>query len=221
MVERFSHTVRLVIIFLLCSLLTDCRKDDTIVISGLLTDPNQGIPVESAGVELWTQKVGGGIFTANYVLAGASITGADGMFSYEIKEENYTGIKLKFKKEGYFGWEADLNLGAVKTDSGSHQGYQLLPKATLRIHVKNVTPFSIDDYFDFRILNGYNTCEECCKSEKYQFTGMDIDQVIECQSAGHQDILIQWSERKNGEQIIHTGTYFVPAFETTLIELNY
>ncbi|MFA5814989.1 MAG: hypothetical protein WC865_05160 [Bacteroidales bacterium] len=45
--------------------------------------------------------------------------------------------------------------------------------------------------------------------------------TINFKIVGHQNILIQWSKRKNGEQIIKTESYFIKVFETTDIELNY
>lgn len=198
-----------------------CRKENTIPISGLVTDTNQSIPVEGVEVELWTQQIEGGIFTANYAFAGTASTGSDGKFDFVIEKANYTGIRLVFTKNNYFGWVAELNMEKIKNEQACYAEYQLLPKAWLKIRVKNNEPVSLDDYFEFRILNGYSGCEVCCKGEKYQFTGMDIDQTIDCQMAGHQDILIQWSMRKNAEQIVKTESYFIKAFETTAIELFY
>jgi protocatechuate 3,4-dioxygenase beta subunit len=75
MIKKQSLSVRLVCIVLLGLLLNGCRKEDFIPVSGLITDPNLAIPVEGAKVELWTQQIEGGIFAANYVLAGTNSTG--------------------------------------------------------------------------------------------------------------------------------------------------
>lgn len=221
MVYKYSKTIRFVVIVLVSFMLCTCRKENSIVVSGLITDPNQAIPVERVKVELWTQQIEGGIFAANYILAGTITTGSDGKFLFTIDEKNFTGIRLIFSKEGYYGWETEVNLEKVKNDHSSYAEYQLLPKAWLHIQVKNSQPFNVDDYFEFRILNGYSGCEECCKGEKYQFTGMDVDQTIDCLTVGNQTILIQWSKRKNGEQIFKTENYFIKAFESTDIEFNY
>jgi len=218
---RFPAAVCFVLMILVGLIGSACSKEDLIPVSGLITDPNQAIPVEGAKVEIWTQQIEGGIFTANYVLAGSAITGIDGTFLFNLENKNYTGIRLKLGKEGYYGWEPEINLDKIKTDHSFYAVYQLLPGAVLKIRVKNSEPFGSDDYFEFRILNGYSGCEECCKGEKYQFTGMDVDQTIDCKTSGHQDILIQWSKRKNGEQIFKTDSYFVKAFQETGIELNY
>lgn len=210
-----------VAISLLSLLSYSCRKEDLITVSGLLTDPNQGKPVAGVKVELWTQQIDAGIFSANYVLASSDSTGSDGKFLFNLENKNYTGIRQKFSKAGYFGWDADVNMDKLNADNGFYAEYQLLPQARLQIHVKNVSPVNSSDYFEFRIMNGYTVCEECCKGEKYQFAGMEIDQTIECLTAGHQDIYIQWSKRKDDEQIFKTESYFVKAFEITGIWLNY
>jgi hypothetical protein len=207
MIDKLKRWVYLIFPALAVCLVCSCRKES--------------IPVDGVEVELWTQQIEGGIFTANYVLAGTTSTGNDGKFGFVLEKANYTGIRLNFNKKNYFVWVAELNMEEIKNDQSYYAEYQLLPKAWLKIRVKNNEPFGLDDYFEFRILNGYSGCEECCKGEKYQFTGMDIDETIDCQMAGHQEILIQWSMRKNGEQIIRTDSYFIKAFETTGIELIY
>lgn len=218
---KYSKTIRVVVIVLVSFMLCTCRKENSIVVSGLITDPNQAIPVERVKVELWTQQIEGGIFVANYNLAGTIMTGSDGKFLFNLEEKNYTGIHLIFSKEGYYEWVSDVNMDKLKNDHSSYAEYQLLPKAWLHIRVKNGQPLNVADYFEFRMLNGYSGCEECCKGEKYQFNGMDVDQTIDCLTVGSQTILIQWSKRKNGEQIFKTESYFIRAFESTDIEFNY
>jgi hypothetical protein len=202
-------------------LLNNCRKDDLIPVSGLVSDPNQAIPVEGVTLEIWTQKIESGIFSANYTLSETTKTGPDGRFSFHLENKNYTGIRLIFSKDGYYGWTAEVNIEKLKTDHSFYGEYQLLSKAWLNIRVKNDQPFSSDDYFEFRMLNVYTSCDQCCKGEKFQFTGMEIDQSITCQTSGGQTILIQWSKRKNGQQVFRTDSYFIPAFNTTEILLFY
>jgi len=211
----------LLIAFVSQFFLLGCTRHETLVISGNLEDPNQGIPVGGATVELWTQRIEAGIFRANYDLAGTRITDTGGRFSFEMDYRNYTGLKLIFAKAGYYGWTLELNTEEVKSEGGVDARYQILPKAVLQIHVLNAQPANEQDYFEFRLLNGFTSCEVCCKSEMYQFSGMTIDQEVLCQIIGHQNILIRWSKRKNDEQVFRTDTFFIKAFDTTRIELIY
>jgi hypothetical protein len=209
------------LLFLLTSMIVGCRKDENYTISGLVTDPNQAIPVSGVTVELWSQRIESGILMANYVKEGTGATGNDGKFTFTIPSRSYTAMKLIFSKTGYYGWEAPLNIEKIKAESGLDAEYQLLPKATVEFHIANTEPFDDQDYFEFRLLNGFTSCEECCRGEKYQFQGRAINQVITCQVVGHQDIVVQWSKRKNGQQIFQNEPHFVKAFETTVINLNY
>ena len=211
----------LLIFVITMALLTSCIKEEQIVISGRIIDPNQGIPVAGASVEIWTQHIESGIFVANYILDGTIPTSSDGTFSFTLLSRSYTGIKLIFSKEGYFGWESPLNIESVKRNHGIDADYEMMPKATVEIHVVNTEPFDDMDYFEFRILNGFTSCEECCKAEKYQFFGQPIDQIVTCLSVGHQDLIIQGMRRKNGKEIIINKTFFIKEFETTIINLNY
>jgi len=219
--KKIPISVPFVFMILLCVASMSCRKESFLPVSGLIKDPNQSIPVDNVKVELWTQQIEGGIFTANYVLAGSLITSPDGKFLFNLEKKSFTGIRLIFTKQGYHSLESQLDLEKVKSDQGYYVEYQLFPKASLQIRIKNKEPLNSMDYFEFRILNGYTSCEECCKGELFQFSGMNVDQTIFCQTAGHQDILIQWSKRKNGEQIFKTDHFFIKAFETNLIEFYY
>jgi hypothetical protein len=198
-----------------------CKKEEYMEITGLMTDPNQGKPVEGVRVELWTQKLESGIFSANYNLEGFFETGVDGRFAFSLVFKNYTSVKLVFSHSNYFGWETTVNTDVLLNEREHSAEYQILPKAWIEFHVVNTEPFDNSDYFDFRLLNGFTGCEECCRSEKYQFTGMTVDQTVLCRIAGHQDVLIQWSKRKNDEQIFKSELYFIEAFDTTKIEFKY
>jgi hypothetical protein len=220
--QKIKFFIRIVFFVVFTSLaITGCRKHDTLLISGLVTDPNQAVSLGGVTVELWTQRIESGIFFANYDLAGTSISGTDGRFSFELDYKSYTGIRLIFAKAGYYGSTADLNADQIKKEGGIDAQYQMLPKAVLEIHVVNASPFDSEDYFEFRLMNGFNNCEVCCKSDKYQFYGTQIDQVILCQVIGYQDIMIQWAKHKNGEQTSKTDIYFIKAFDTTGIEFSY
>lgn len=209
------------ILFAMILLAGSCKKDEYMEISGLMTDPNQGIPVEGVRIELWTQKLEAGIFSANYNLEGTEETGTDGRFTFSLVFRNYTSVKLVFSREGYFGWETTVNSDVLLNERSHFAEYQILPKAWMEFHVVNSEPVDAQDYFEFRLLNGFTGCEECCKSEKYQFTGISVDQKILCQIAGHQEVMVQWSKRKNDEQIFKTNLFFVKAFDTTRIAFNY
>jgi len=221
MIQKFYSPACLILVLLFGCLLSNCRKDNLVVISGQIIDPNQSGPVSGAKVEIWTQYIEDGIFMVNYVLDGTLLTGTDGKFLFNLKEKSYTGIRLVFSKEGYYGFESALDLEQVKNGNGYADEYFMLPQARLNISIRNIEPFNADDYFEFRILNGFSGCEFCCKSDRYQFYGQDVDQVIDCHTSGHLDLQIQWTRRKNGEQVTGTKSYFIKEFETNFIELHY
>jgi hypothetical protein len=214
------HRIRIVSVAILLAA-SGCAKEDLYFVSGLLTDPNLQVPVSGATVRIWTQKIESGIFTANYKLVGEFVTAADGKFSFKLANATYTGVRLVFSHSGYFGWESQVNTAELSKDQAFFKEYQMLPKAWLRIHVVNGEPFNEADFFEYRILNAYTACEECCQEGARQYYGMAIDQTSECMTSGHQDILIQWSKRKNKIQDVRTESFFVTAFDTTRIELVY
>jgi hypothetical protein len=201
--------------------LSGCKKGDQYYVAGIVKDPNQGIDVAGVSVEVWTQRIKSGVFEADYKLAGQQTTGEDGKFQFELESASYTGVKLIFSRDGYFGWEAPVNVAALTKEPGQYTQYQMLPKAWILFHIYNRDPFDSADYFEYRLLNAYSDCDECCQEELNQFYGMEVDQNVRCISAGYQDLVVQWSKRKNKEQVFNTESFFIKAGDTTRIELIY
>lgn len=201
---------------------TSCRKQhDVITISGKIVDPNQGINVEDALVELWAQKIESGIYSAHYDQQGSQLTNNDGEFLFELDNKTYASVKLTFSKDNYYGWEYEIDGDVIKSDYLHNETYQLQPKAWIEISVKNINPFDNKDYFDFRIMNGYTDCELCCNGELQKFTGMDINESILCQMIGHLDVSILWNVNKESVQSGDVDLIFLPAFDTTHIDYHY
>ncbi|MDD4644417.1 MAG: hypothetical protein PHY99_00345 [Bacteroidales bacterium] len=212
---------RFTFVILMCLSLSGCHKEDIAVITGVVKDTHLVIPVDKVKVELWTQHIEEGVFLANYVLEGSVITVTDGAFSFNLTKKNYTGIRLKISKEGYYECVSELDPEIVKNGQRSDESYFLLAKAWLRIHVKNSEPFNSSDFFEFRIMNSYSSCETCCKETSYQFIGLHVDEDFECQNSGNRNIYIQSSNRKNNTQTIKTDTIYVKGFDTTDIDFFY
>jgi hypothetical protein len=201
--------------------ISGCKKNDSYRLSGLLLDPNQKIPVAGATVEIWTQQIKSGIFEANYQLASEQVTDIEGKFQSELPSAQYTGIKINFSKIGYFRLEAQEDLKNLRKDYVQYSEYHLLPKAWLDFHVFNNNPFDPDDYFEFKLMDINPACEDCCKEEIYQFSGVAVNMNFECLTAGHHDLVIQSTNRKNNQQVFKTESVFIKAFDTTRIELIY
>lgn len=217
---NFQHTIKLLFLWILI-FFVGCKSDEFYVISGTLVDPNQSVKIDGAGVEIWTQQIESGIFEANYQKAGEQITGTDGKFIFKLDPKKYSGLKILLSKEGYYSSEIRIGVEVLSKDQAYNTLYEMLPKAWLEIHVVNIEPFNSDDYFEFRLINAYHDCGGCCGDGVSQFAGMTVDQWINCGSDGHEDLLVQWSERKNKVQVFRTDTVFVKAFDTTRIELKY
>jgi hypothetical protein len=198
-----------------------CRKSDHYFVSGLLFDPKQGIEIEKAKVEVWTQQLKSGVFEANFKLAGEQLTGRDGLFGFELESEKYTAVKLKFSKGGYYGLEIQVNPENLLQDDGYYAEYEMLPEAWIKFHIVNNEPFDTNDFFEYRLLNANISCEDCCTEDRLQFFGLEVNQYFFCKALGHHDLIVQWTKRKDKQQIYKTESFFIKAFDTTLIELYY
>ena len=217
----FRMWIRIACLTCLLMIMQGCKKTDIVEVSGKMYDPNQEVPIEGVRVELWTQSIESGIYSANFSHMGTELSGADGNFLFDVENKNWAAMRIHFSKENYYSWEHNVNMEDIKNLHSSHLVYQMLPKAWIKFHIQNTQSVDQNDYFEFRLMNGYTGCEECCHGEKYQFSGISVDQTIICQVTGHMEIMIQWSKRKDGEQRYQTDTYFVSAFDTTSIHFMY
>jgi len=212
----------MILLILLAISVSFCRKnEEVIVISGKVIDQGQNNPLEGARVELWAQKVESGIYSANYDSYGAAITDNEGNFSFDLPNNTYISVKLNFSKTNYYAWEYEIDGEVLRNDFLHHETYQMQAKAWIQFIIRNGDPVDSGDYFEFRIMNGYVDCENCCTSETMIFTGTGIDQDFICQMAGHTDVAIRWNSRKGGEQKGNTELYFIPSFDTTRVEFVY
>ena len=209
-------------ISLLVVLAISCKKkEDFITVSGKMTDPNQGIDIEGVKVDLWAQKIESGIYSAHYDNYGTLLTDEKGDFSFELENNTYASVKLSFSKKDYYYWEYEIDGDVIKNNYLHNKTYQMQAKAWLQILIKNENPIDFQDYFDFKILNGFTDCEFCCTDETKIFRGMDVDQEIVCQMIGHEEILLRWNSKKEGKQTGDLKRMFLPAFDTLRVELIY
>lgn len=214
-------SVRLLLILILGCLLSGCKKDDSLSISGTVIDPDLSTPVADVTVELWVQKIEDGYYYANYILDQTTTSGPDGKFGFKIDSKNYTGIRLIIKKEGYYDGTANLDIQQLKNDGSSKANYHLVTKAWLQIQVKNIQPFDSNDFFEFTIKYGYTSCTECCREYTYSFQGDLVDSTIDCQTSGNHYIEINWAVLKNDKKIYKSHSYFVKPFVVNSIDLYY
>ena len=211
----------LCLLFVVFSLVSCKKKDDFILISGKLIDPKQNINISGVRVELWAQKIESGIYSAYYDSYGSQLSNSSGEFSFELENNTFASVKLSFSKDNYYFWEYEIDGDVLKNVLFHDETYQMQPKAWIKLLVKNENPVDGSDYFDLRIMNGLTQCEECCTNEVLKFQGADVDEEIICQLLGHEDISIRWNSRKGAIQKGDVKLIFVPAFDTTSIQLFY
>ena len=133
----------------------------------------------------------------------------------------YASVKLSFSKDNYYFWEYEIDGDVLKNSLSHHDTYQLQPKAWIKLLIKNENPVDASDYLDLKIMNGLTQCEDCCTGETLKFQGTGIDEVIVCQVVGHEDVSIRWNSRKGSVQKGDMELVFIPAFDTTSVQLFY
>lgn len=203
-------------------ILGSCKKEEeSIIVSGTMVDPRQGTDLEGVKVELWAQKIESGIYSAHYDSYGTVTTAGDGKFRFEIENQTYASVKLSFSKTNYYNWEYEIDGDVIKNSMLHDETYQMQAKAWIEFYINNQNPVDSQDSFEFRILNGFTECENCCTGETLRYTGAFVEETFICQMIGHEDVVIRWVSRKGDSQTGKDELVFIPSFDTTRIEFLY
>lgn len=206
----------------LFGILCSCHKNiDFISVAGTLISINENITVQGVKVELYTKKIESGIYSAYYDLFDTIETDANGQFDFHLPNKTWASVKVYFSKSGYFNLEHEIEGDLLRSSVGFNEDFNIDPKAWLKLKIKNVDSSFVDDIFDYRIVNGTRNCDACCDSSKKLFEGKNVDEEIICRVVGHQEIMIHWNQTVEGKTTGRQVIYFVPAFDTTLIEFYY
>lgn len=217
-----SYSINLFLLVLIFGFLSSCHKNEEFVsIAGTVLSLNENSTVANVKVELYTRKIESGIYSANYDLFEIIESDEDGKFEFLLPNKTWSSVKIFFSKDGYFNFEHEIEGDILRSSAGFNEDFNLDPKAWLKFKIQNIDTALDSDIFDYRILNGTRNCELCCTSTRQVFEGVGVDVETICKVIGHQEILIHWNTTSDGVTTGKQEIYFVPAFDTTLIEFHY
>lgn len=217
-----SCYISLVLILVLFGILGSCHKNQEFIkIGGTVVSLNENSMVAGVKVELYTRKIESGIYSANYNLFEIIESDENGKFEFLLPNITWASVKVFFSKEGYYNLEHEIQGDVLRSSGGFNEDFNLDPKAWLKFKIQNIDTSSENDMLDYRILNGTRSCDACCTSSRKLFEGENVNVETICRIIGHQNILIQWNTTVNGVIVGKQEMYFVPAFDTTLIEYYY
>ena len=195
--------------FMACLLFTTCNKDSSATsAAGQVIDATTQNAVPNATV--YIQKRNTNCFGCN---AGTfAIINADGSgnFSYSFNADKGYAYSVAAAANNYFD---NLYTGGVGIDSYKSNNIKvpLQPKAWLKLHIKNATPYDFNDHIGISGVWG----------SPIQLYGMNIDTVFSGPVNGNTTNSVNWGVIKNNITNNYSGLPYFTAFDTTLYNINY
>ncbi|MFH2142543.1 MAG: hypothetical protein ABIJ97_08985 [Bacteroidota bacterium] len=211
-------------IFFLCLIIVvfSCKKkEDKILLSGTISDPNKNSVISDVKINLSAQLIENGTWNSNYTNLTEVFSDSEGKFDIETANVRASKFKLTLFKENYILNEVFIDQENIIANELYEDNFNIYSESHLTIFVINQYPFNSNDYLKYRILNGTISCTECCDDEYLSFTGQSINDTISCTIPGNQQITIEWQVIKNSNPANYTQNIDIQEFTTSEFSIIY
>lgn len=210
-------------VFLCTSLaLSACKKEESqnLAMQGTITDGRNGEPLSGVSAVVSHQKISNGVFSLNFVEAARSITDGSGNYSMSWDRANSNSIKLTGSLENYITRSAFVNPSSITPGSVYTQNLVMFPEAFIRVRLVNELPSAEADNINFRFKDVSFDCA-CCDINPKSFTGATVDTAFTCKLYGDTWLKYMRIVATNEADTTITDSIFVPAFQTSQIDIFY
>lgn len=210
-----------IIILFLFTVASCAKKERSINVSGQLFDPALNTVIKGAEIKLKAAKVESGVYNSNYTEIASATTDASGNYSMEVLVEKVSGYRFIVSKDNYFEIEKDVNTDDFESEDNYKADFEIYPKASIHLTIKNTSPQGMDDEIKFRFSNIETSCKTCCNNNSNTGTGPTYSYESECDVRGEKWIYINWVVTKGGSQHLFSDSIFAEAFKKTDFNINY
>ena len=196
-----------------------CKKEKAkLTINGSVYDPNQGLPVANAIVDVAVQKVSSGTFQANYSHVETIETDANGNFTFEQDYELIVSYRLDIERDGYFTKSYVVPSEKTEADVPYNASFDLLPVGWLKLKVKT---FAADTINVRRFTEVFPECIECCTADNERYIGPNVNISTVCKMYGATEVKIKGNYSDGGVKTDFTITKNIQPFDTTTIDVAF
>jgi hypothetical protein len=203
-------------------LFLSCKKEPkTILFGGTVSDTYQHSVVQGVLVTLQANGIVDGIYNATYVTIATATTDASGSFNFEIEESAYDAYRITLQKDGYYLSQMVVSSANISPESPYNSSFTIASKATVSLHLKNVTPFNGYDTIRFLFLNNPVSDFDCCSSISRSIGGMTVDTTITCNSVGGFGLVLFRTVVKNDISASRADTIFTVPSDTVVFDVLY
>ena len=210
------------ILILSVILLLSCnKKEENIVISGIITDNSKTEIIANAKIILMAKIMESSSYSSTFTTLETVYTDEKGEYKINIDAVRATEYKISISKENYFDKTENYSPDDISISEENNINLFLNSVAYIKINVNNIAPTTASDYMFFSIFGLTENCYDCCSEETFEFNGENISEIINCKIPGNQNIAIEWNAKSGSDMILYNDTLFINKFDTTSYNLNY
>lgn len=203
--------MRLLLFISICSTLSfvSCKKKELeYEISGVVTDASFNTPKANCKVIISAKKNG------DYYTLTTLTTDASGTYSYQLKRELLTNVKIVIEAENYFGDQTETTLENLSLKEVNTFNYSIYAKSWVRLRFLSDGTKKLKYYKQ----EGKNGCSECCPAGE-TLVDYATDTSIYCINNGNSNYKILYTVV--GEGTTGTPSVFTTPFDTTEMIISY
>ena len=203
--------------FLLISvfMIFSCKKnaDNTIDVSGFVTDRINSLPIENVDVLLEVKDVGGTTFSNTFNQIETAKTNTNGAYEFSFQNRNALEYRFTFSKDGYFSDQTLMNPDLLFVDQVNTIDFDIYSSSYLLLNLKNNSPFNANDQV---ILTAdlISSVVGSCFTNILTMTGATVDTTIQCQVYGNQMVKFDYFVTKDNFTYSYTDSVFCSAGDT-------
>ena len=218
-----KNTFLLFTIVLMISLLTSCKKDpldeigkDEARMYGKIVEKGSKKPIKGARVYLRNCKcifLGG----CNCQVIDSLTTDDTGSYDFTYKYDGFDGHSFDIFVRVPEGFRQDNSPATLTPNTHDVVNYdvEIIPRAWVKVHVKNIKPF---DEFDKIWISGivWNNL-----AGTHQYYGKTTDIFLKTEVIGNENETIAWEITKNNILRRKDTTFYAIGHDTTYFEILY
>ena len=201
--------------------LVSCNRNDVegMQIQGEIRDSRNSAGVSGVSIEVEEQIVESGALNGSFQFAAQVNSDGSGNYTADFERNNALIYKMDFTKDGYFSKTQEINPDNLTPGVAYTVNQTLVPEAFVQVNISNANPQTEEDFMRFRYLNANFDCE-CCGNGWTEYEGTIVDSSYTCRM--HGDYMLYYTyEVTRLEEEVFTDSVFCPAFQTTIIDIDY
>jgi hypothetical protein len=200
-----------------------CKKGDTdCVLHVALIDAGEDLahpPAVDLSATLKQQLLSGGVLTSAFTVVAEGSTDTAGNCDLKFKKENALVYRLDLQASDWFSRQIEFNPDDFLPGDTVHFTAEMMPRATLRVHLEAGLLAGPGDVLQFRTLHvpgDYPTCSNAWHTFDH-LTGADTTWV--CDMEGGANVAYTWKVTRDGETVEFLDSLVATRFEETTMHV--